>query len=419
MVGHKSLPVISQNWLNTPMPTDKPLLILHPGFINQHLMLPSILNQDRPTIVIALQLPNTDLRSLWSMLLMALPEQFEVQLPELDAKTTPEKAATIFLKAVKQLSDFVLFIDAFDLADESSVCPWIAALLKGMPGHGQIILGGRALPTSLVQDDSIRDKIELFPVDPESMLLDYVSQPHNRALLEVYGLGPGHVLVDGRRIEQWDGILPRALFFYFIDRGMVTRNEIFQTFWPTLNVREATNVFHVTKRKISEILGFDLTVYWSGFYRISPDVDLHYDVVKLVEHVQNSAVMDGPEAIQTLQRAIYVYRGTFLSTLDMEWAINRREQIRLTYADSLATLARLRDAQGDQHEALGLYLRAAATQPHREDLARAIMVLYDRLGQPDRAGAVYTQLTKELKSRLNVSPDRRTTELADQIKAKA
>jgi len=418
MVGHKSLPVITQNWLNTPLPTDKPLLILHPGFINQHLMLPSILNQDRPTIVIALQLPNTDLRSLWAMLLTALPEQFEVQLPELDNKTPVDKAAQIFLKAVKQLSNFVLFIDAFDLADETSVCPWIAALVKGMPANGQIILGGRALPTSLVQDDSIRDKVELFPVDPESMLLDYVNQPHDRALLEVYGLGPGHVLVNGRRVEQWDGILPRALFFYFIDRGMVTRNEIFQTFWPTLNIREATNVFHVTKRKISEILGFDLTVYWSGFYRISPDVDLHYDVVKMAEHVQNSAVMNDVEATSTLQSAIYIYRGTFLSTLDMEWAVNRREQIRLTYADALATLARLRDAQGEQHEALGLYLRAAATQPHREDLARAIMTLYDKLGEHERALTVFQSLTKDLKSRLNVSPDRRTIELADQIKAR-
>ncbi|HVO42586.1 MAG TPA: bacterial transcriptional activator domain-containing protein [Aggregatilineales bacterium] len=410
---------MTKNWLNTPLPTDKPLLILHPGFINQHLMLPRILNQERPTVVIALQHPNSDLRVLWSMLLSALPEQFEVQLSELDSKSTAEKAAQVFLKAVKLLPSFVLFIDAFDLADESSVGPWIAALVKGLPEGSQIILGGRTLPTSLIQNAALRELTTLFPIDPDSMLLDYVNQPSNRALLEVYGLGPGHVLVNGKRIEQWDGILPRALFFYFIDRGMVTRNEIFQTFWPTLNVREATNVFHVTKRKISEILGFDLTVYWSGFYRISPDVDLHYDVVKLVEHVQNSAVMDDADAITTLQRAIYVYRGTFLSTLDMEWAVNRREQIRLIYADALATLARLRDVQGHQHEALGLYLRAAATQPHREDLARAIMTLYDRLGQPDRALTVYQSLTKELKSRLNVAPDRRTQDLAAQIKVKA
>ena len=40
---------------------------------------------------------------------------------------------------------------------------------------------------------------------------------------------------------------------------MVTRDEIFETFWPGLPTKEATNVFHVTKRKISERLGYELT----------------------------------------------------------------------------------------------------------------------------------------------------------------
>src|SRR5204863_8076031 len=143
----------------------------------------------------------------------------------------------------------------------------------------------------------------------------------------VYGLGPGQALINGKRIDQWDGLLPRSLFFYFVDRGMITRDEIFQTFWPTLSIREATNVFHVTKRKISEILGFDLTVYWSGFYRISPDIDLHYDVIKFAENVQNSVIADDDEASPLLQHAIYLYRGLFLSTIEMPWSIARRNEL--------------------------------------------------------------------------------------------
>src|SRR5260370_15199033 len=146
----------------------------------------------------------------------------------------------------------------------------------------------------------------------DRMLPRFGAQRADRALLEVYALGLGHASINGRKIDRWDGALPRSLFFYFIDRGMVTRDEIFQTFWPTLSIREATNVFHVTKRKISEILGFDLTVYWSGFYRISPDIDLYYDVVKFVEDVQNSVVANDHDGIQLLERAIDLSRGLFL-----------------------------------------------------------------------------------------------------------
>jgi DNA-binding SARP family transcriptional activator len=399
-----------------PLPADIPLIVLHPNFSNQHVLLSTVLNQpDRTPIFLTLQEPETDLNSTWSLLTKALSEQLDVSLPRLEAKATADKAAQSMLNALKQYDRFTLIIDAFDLADES-VAGWIAALTKSLPQGSQIIVAGRRLPLSLMQNKSVQNRVQLFPLDPERMLLDYAHQPTDHALLEVYGLGLGQALINGQRIDKWDGILPRSLFFFFVDRGMVTRDEIFQTFWPSLSIREATNVFHVTKRKISEILGFDLTVYWSGFYRISPDVDLHYDVVKFAEHVQNSAVADEPTATVLLQQAIDLYQGVFLSTLDMDWAASRRHELELTYAEALSGLGRLCQRQEKAQEALGLYLRASATQPHREDLARGIMSLFSDLGQTNKALEVYERLADELKATLGVAPDRRTVELADQIR---
>jgi DNA-binding SARP family transcriptional activator len=407
----------TRHHFGSTLPADALLVILHPNFTNQHLLLSMSMSQRNGNhIFFSLETPASDLATVWALFSSALAEQEERTLPPLDLKTTPEKAAQIALKALKPSGTFTLVIDAFDLADES-VEAWIAALVPGMPDGSQIVLGGRALPLSLIRNDGLRGKVRLFPLDPERMLIDYTGQPAERALLEVYGLGMGQALINGQRIDRWDGMLPRSLFFFFVDRGMVTRDEIFQTFWPTLSIREATNVFHVTKRKISEILGFDLTVYWSGFYRISPDIDLYYDVVKFAEHVQNSVVADDPTAIGLLQNAIDLYQGAFLSTLDMEWATSRREELNQTYAEALSSLAKLEQHQGKPHEALGLYLRAAANQPLREDLARGIMALFTELGQANRALEVYTHLTQELKRSLGVAPDRRTVELAEQIRA--
>jgi two-component SAPR family response regulator len=236
-------------------------------------------------------------------------------------------------------------------------------------------------------------------------------------LLEVRALGSGQVLIDGRQITQWDGALPRSLFFYFVDRGMTTRDEVFATFWPELSTREATNVFHVTKRKISEILGVDLTVYSSGFYRISPEIELHYDVVAFGESVQNSAVAEPEEAYELLDRAIALHERDFLSAVDQAWANKRRDELRRTYVDALTAQARIYEGRDMLAEALGLYNRAFGAFPQREDLARAQMRLYHQAGQPQRAMLVYHRLVKELQQSLDVVPSPETTTLAEQIEA--
>src|SRR5258708_34356259 len=398
------------------LPTDIPLLILHPNLANQHILLAPVLNQGRAnTCFVTIPSSVASLQDVWPLLSQAVSEQGGQSLTAINAKTSIEQAAQYLLKALQPVGQFTFVIDAVDFSSKD-MCDWIAYLVASMPAKSEIVLSVRELPANLLANKSLVGKLKFYPVDAERMLPDYVEQPADRALLEVYGLGRGHASIDGRRIDRWDGALPRSLFFYFIDRGMVTRDEIFQTFWPTLSVREATNVFHVTKRKISEILGFDLTVYWSGFYRISPEVDLHYDVIKFVENVQNSVVANDDEASTLLERAVYLYRGLFLGTLDMNWANSRRRQLQGVYADALSSLGKLRQRAGDMPEALGLFLRAASTQPHREDLARGIMSLYADLGQSNKAIEAYDRLIDELKTSLGVGPDRQTIELADTIR---
>ena len=405
---------LSRRWLDNAFPANTPVVLLHPNFANQHLLLEKILDEKaRNPIFLTLQRPCNSVECLWQLLSTAVHDQLDSSLPALDAKANIDKSVQAFLKAAP--SRFTLVIDAFDLA-QGGALRWVAGLANALPSKAQIVLGTRDLPLEFLNTSSLQGKVAIYPTDQERMLVDYANQPPDRALLEVYCLGPGHALINGRRIDRWDGILPRSLFFYFIDKGMVTRDEIFQTFWPTLSVREATNVFHVTKRKISEILGFDLTIYWSGFYRISPEVDLHYDVIKFVENVQNSVVANDDEASTLLERAVYLYRGLFLGTLDMNWANSRRSELQGVYADALSSLGKLRQRAGDMPEALGLFLRAASTQPHREDLARGIMSLYVDLGQSNKALEAYERLTGELKTSLGVGPDRQTVELAETIR---
>jgi DNA-binding SARP family transcriptional activator len=391
------------------------LVILHPDFYGQHTLLAPLLDRtDQHTVFLSVPKSGADLDTLTVALSEAIRTQLDESISDLPAE--PEAAANAIAEVMNAHSPVNMVIDGYDLLEPDSTGDLLAALATRLTGGSRVVIGGRQLPMDLLWRENLQSQVALIPVNPDQMMLDY-TQSINKTVLEVRALGPGRVLINGRLIDHWDGILPRTLFFYFVDRGMTTRDEIFRTFWPSLTTREATNVFHVTKRKISEILGTDLTVYWSGFYRLSPDLELHYDVVKFAEAVQNAAVADDDRALELYRNAVELYHGPFLSTMEQEWVTARRGELATTYAEALAGMARLYARRGDKENALGCYLRAAATSPEREDLARAIMELYRALGQPAAALETYERLEAELKKTLNVSPGPQTSELAAAIRS--
>jgi two-component SAPR family response regulator len=277
---------------------------------------------------------------------------------------------------------------------------------------GRILILSRVLPEGVLDDETIGRQATFIPNDPKLMLWDY-AQGGTDILLEVRAFGEGRVHLNGRLVDSWDGALPRALFFYLIDRGMVTRAEIFQTFWPNLSTREATNVFHVTKRKISEVLGTELTVYGSSFYHISPRIQLSYDVSLFNQLVQDS---ENPErGADALRQALWLYRGDFLTSLKSDWVSNRRESLQQSGCDALVTLGKLCEGNKNPREALGYYLRASRLKPEREDSTHAVMRLYRDLDMQDDAKKAYRRLVKTLNDRLHVAPSAQVQQLAAQI----
>jgi two-component SAPR family response regulator len=192
---------------------------------------------------------------------------------------------------------------------------------------------------------------------------------------------------------------------------MVTRDDIFNTFWPGLNTKEATNVFHVTKRKISERLGFELTSYSGGFYRPSTQMYLHYDVARFEENCRQAEVGSDDTAISAWYEAIKLYRGEFLHTLDMPWINERREYLKLKYVEALVGVARLYKGLGESEKAIHYYLRAIREVPQREDIHRDLMALYESRGERQKALAQYSALKDILQRTLHIKPSKLTRTL--------
>lgn len=373
---------------------DVRIVIVHPNYRAQHLLLSQLL-QDAQSVYVRFsgeKLSQSQLR-----------EQLETALHTQVEQVSLQGVGSLFLDECDRAAP-----DAFD-----AFLPQVVS----ESNSSRVVVVSRVVPQCVLKDENLRASTRFVPSDDPLMLWDYAQRDNETALLEVRTFGTGHVLLDGQVVDNWDGLLPRSLFFYLVDRGMTTRNDIFATFWPDLSVREATNVFHVTKRKISEVLGTDLTVYWSGFYRISPKIYLSYDAIEFSELVQNGLIAPRDEAVSLLRQAISLYRGDFLTSLNADWVKKRRDELLQAYVEALVALARIMESTGQNREALGLNIRAAVNSPQREDLAEHIMRLYRSLGMPADALATYSRLEKELTTSLGISPTASLQELAAAIRS--
>ncbi len=392
---------------------EKTLILLHPSDyqFHRHTVYRFLATQHNAYLPLSHQY--TTLGEFYAELGPLFEQQLGISLPKQPNSVTAaaEKVAAL----VNKLADFTWVIDAYDYIDSEAIDHFILKFAENLKPHHRIVIYSRHVASRLL-DHNAQAFRAMIPHDKDKLLVDYTSTPANNNILEVRSLGPGRALVDGRSMERWDGLLPKCLFFFMVDRAMTTRNDIFDTFWPTLKKHEATNVFHVTKRKISEILGQDLTTYGAGFYRIADNIHVYYDVVAFQESVQNAAIADDDEAIMMYQDAIRLYRGPFLSTIDLDWVIKRREELQSVYVDALSGLAEIYQNRQQLGEALGYYQRASAIVPQREDLVREIMRLYQALNQPQKAQEAYLRLRKELKDTLKVEPSHETQALATQIR---
>jgi two-component SAPR family response regulator len=289
------------------------------------------------------------------------------------------------------------------------------ALPDVLPKNVQVVISARLLDLR-PWNDLILANQAIVVGNEEALTGGIYGDEPRKGQLEVYSLDGGFVYIDGKPVHSWDGSLPRHLFYYFVDHPMVTRDEIFGIFWPNMSVKEATNVFHVTKRKISERLGYELTNYSGGFYVPSSRLSVHYDT-RVFENALADAIENEQQAPSDWYKAISVYRTEFLKDVRTPWAETRRESLKHKYTQALINLGRFHRGLGELDIALGYLARAVREKPDWEDVHRDVMMIYYQQGRREEAIQQYKQIQKTLQTMFNIQPSRETRNLYDVISA--
>ena len=319
----------------------------------------------------------------------------------------------------------VLFLDELDrVTQDEDFRQFIDALVDNLPANALLTVNSRLLTYEPWINWVNRDEVVVLGTAHRSSNLLFTKETTLKPQLEIYAFGHGHAVSNGREIGSWDGALPRNLFFYFIDNPLVTRDQIFEVFWPKLSVRDATNVFHVTKRKITERISmhvgdgqnYELTNYSTGFYVPSAKIVRHYDVADFEGAMEGAMLSNDRHERELLYKhAIDIYKAPFLHPVKLPWVIARRKQLQTMYAEALIGMARLKRDSDAWEEALGYFARALKEVPHREDIHRGAMQMYINLGRNADAAQQYAHLERLLKRKLGVKPSRETQELLNQI----
>jgi DNA-binding SARP family transcriptional activator len=403
---------------------DQPFVISYPRHPNRVAVLALLLRDTQKTVYYyALNQNDTSVAKFLENLVASaqFPQGFGQQiLSALQSSSDPEAWAEALAADLANLNRnrYMLVLDDIDRIQGADIYQandtynkFFLALADYLPSQAQIVVNGRELFRQPWNEIIHRNKG--VAIGDENALGDSMfAAPSDKGVIEFYSLtGDIRVLSDGYQVTSWDGALPRNLCYYFIEKERVTRDQIFNDFWPHLGVKEATNVYHVTKRKISEKLGYDITAYSGGFYVLADNVDILYDArefERAYDSAMNSADMGSPAK---WIRAVYLYRHPYLEGLDLDWVVQKREDLSNKYVQALIELGRFSEMQNDRETALGYYLRAVAENAVREDVHCKIMGIYYNQGRIDDVHRQYKFLERELKRLLNIGPSKNTRSL--------
>lgn len=272
---------------------------------------------------------------------------------------------------------------------------------------------------------TIADRSDLGHL-PGSAPVDPATCPEQAALSARF-LGEFRVWINGSAVPLGTSRRTRALLAFVIDRAPrpIARDLLMEVFWPASTPDAARNSLHVAIRAVRKALCHA----WPGVviecrgdtYRLAESVSLWTDVAELERHCGWAAELGArghdDDAMRHYEAALALYDGEFLADDPyLEWAIERREELRLRAVSCAERLSALHLDRGDLRRTLVASSQVLREEPCHEPVARRLMVAYARLGEPHMALRQYERIVDVLDRDLGVEPAPETVALADGIR---
>jgi len=307
---------------------------------------------------------------------------------------------------------------AIDLALEVGTAQPLAVEVEVTPALESLpvqIPAGHPLPRAL---SYLRDASRALVSRPAAEA-DDEAPPSATFSLRVITLGREEVIRDGVPIPStgWRAAAAREIFLYLLFAGPKTRGEISLVFWPDSSADQVRANFHTTLHRARQALGADVILYDKELYFINPDLDVWCDALQFERLARQANMLPAHDArAEDLRRkAVALYRGDFLPSLDAEWVYVRRDMLAELYLDTLIGLGRCAQARNDYRTAIATFHEALSVDPYREEIHREIMSCYGEMGERGRVLDHLRELRRLFRRELSAEPTEETLRFAQSL----
>lgn len=236
----------------------------------------------------------------------------------------------------------LVIFDNFDYAENSEdVQRFVEELIVRLPEHCLAVINGRSQPR--FPWNSLIAQTRAIILDDDKVVTQTIQPITDNAIgqLDIFALGPGFVYFNDQPITEWEGHLPRLLLFFAVDRGVITRDDFHRAFWGDLSDIQATNVFHVTKRRLHRAFNMEMLEHQESNYRIRPGISIYYDAFEWTQALIRARDITNPDPAKDYERVLSLYRGPFLKGHDDAWILTRRQDIQAGYVEAAIYLANM------------------------------------------------------------------------------
>lgn len=239
-------------------------------------------------------------------------------------------------------------------------------------------------------------------------------------------LGTFRILKAGRPFSLRGGGKAEALLLNLSinTRNCTSRAFLLRALWPDRSDKLAgqslNTLVYALHKALGDALGGAAPVqHADGHYRLNSESGVGVDVacfeslVKNGEERARSGHLDAAAVVYN--QAAALYQGDLCGGDDVR-ATMERERLRMLYLTLLARLAEFHYSRRDCEACLQAALELLRKDPCREDAHRMVMRCYVRRGERTQALRQYRLCEAILRAEFDVTPERPTTALFDQVR---
>lgn len=248
----------------------------------------------------------------------------------------------------------------------------------------------------------------------------------------IFTFGRFGIVLDNKAlaVNEWTRKQALTLLKYLVTNSgnEVHRERLMECLWPGAEEDQARKrlkvVVHFLRRQFKEAGVVDeaimTTVKGYALRRGAAWVDAEQFQHFAREGASLQRRQQWEEALRRYQEACLLYRGDYLEEdVYADWCAEERANLRETFLDVLAQVARICTEQNRFVEAIEVCREALVREPCRESFHRTLMACLARIGRHDEALAQYQRCLRTLARELGAEPMPETQRLYQNIRAHA